>query len=70
MTTITLTMEDKKAEQLRDRARHYGVDVKELLAASIEDLVGRPEADFRGAMQKVLAKNLTARSEMFLLRRV
>ncbi len=57
MTTITLEMEDEKAEQLRERARQYGLDLERFVLASIDDLMAQPDEEFKRAMDRVLEKN-------------
>ncbi len=57
MPTITLTLEDRQVEALRRKADHYGLKIEELIAATIEDLIGKPEDDFERAMKRVLEKN-------------
>ena len=57
MTTITVTLEDSKAEALRKVSEKYGMQPEQLVAASIDDLIGQPDADFDAAVRRVLAKN-------------
>ena len=57
MTTITVRLEDSKAEALRERAKRYGLAPAQFVEASIEDLLGQPDADFQKAMERVLSKN-------------
>ncbi len=57
MTTVTVTIDDAKAAALREKAKHYGLPLEELLLASMESLVTQPEPDFQQAMKHVLGKN-------------
>jgi hypothetical protein len=57
MTTLTVTIDDRKAAALKNKAEHYGLPLEDLLAASIENLLIQPEPDFERAMTHVLAKN-------------
>jgi hypothetical protein len=57
MTTLTVTIDDRKAMALKDKAEHYGVPLKDLLAASIENLVTQPEEEFERAVKHILGKN-------------
>ena len=57
MTTLTVTIDDRKAAALKDKAKHYGLPLEELLAASIENLVIQPEEEFERAVKHVLVKN-------------
>ena len=57
MITLTVTIDDKKAAALKNKADHYGLPLEELLAASIENLLLQPEPDFERVMKHVLVKN-------------
>jgi hypothetical protein len=58
MTTITLQLEDEKAQLLRDKAELYGLDLEQFLtAASIAELANQSEEDFERAATEVLQKN-------------
>ena len=57
MAKITVEIEDSKAEILREKAKRYGLQPNQLVAATIEDLIGQPDPDFESAMQRVLSKN-------------
>jgi hypothetical protein len=57
MTSITVQLEDLKAEALRERAKRYGLKPEQFLMASVDDLVGQPDSDFDEAAGRVLSKN-------------
>ncbi|MBN1867221.1 DNA-binding protein [Candidatus Sumerlaeota bacterium] len=57
MTSITIQIEDGKAASLVEKARRFGLSPDEFVAASIEDLLSQPEAEFEAAARKVLNKN-------------
>ena len=57
MTTITVSISDDRMQQLRERANHYHVAPEELVRVSLDDLLARPEEDFRQAVEYVLNKN-------------
>jgi len=57
MTTITVQLEEAKAQSLRKKAKRYGLNQEEFLTASIEDLIGQPDNDFDEAARRVLSKN-------------
>lgn len=57
MTTLTVQIDDKKAEALRERARLVGLEVEQLLTASVDDLISQPKADFDEAVRRVLSQN-------------
>jgi 16S rRNA U516 pseudouridylate synthase RsuA-like enzyme len=57
MTTVKVSVSEAKAEALRRMARRCGLGVEDLVAASIADLVARPERDFERAARRVLERN-------------
>ncbi len=57
MTKITIQIEDNKTHALREKAKLYGLDPEQFLAASVENLIGRPDNDFEEAALRVLSKN-------------
>jgi hypothetical protein len=57
MTTITVQLDDTKADLLRQKAKEFGLSPDQFVAASIEDLLAQPEPEFDAAVQKVLSKN-------------
>lgn len=57
MTTMTLQLDETKADALRRKAERVGLEPEQLLGASIDDLIGRPDADFDRAAERVLSKN-------------
>ena len=57
MTTITVQIDDAKAEALREKAERFGLRSDQFLTASVEDLIGQPDPDFDEAARRVLSKN-------------
>jgi len=57
MTTITVQIEDAKAQALREKAERYGLNSEQFLTASLEDLIGQPDQDFDMVARRVLEKN-------------
>lgn len=57
MARITVEIEDGKAILLEEMAKKFGLLPAQIVTASIEDLIGRPEQDFESAMRRVLSKN-------------
>ena len=57
MTTITVQLEDAKAQALREKAKRYGLKAEQFLMASINDLVVQPDPDFDQAARRILSKN-------------
>lgn len=57
MTSITVYLEDKKADALRKKADRFGLRPEQFLTVSVEDLIGQPDPDFDAALCRVLSKN-------------
>ncbi len=57
MTKITIQIEDNKAQALLEKAKRYGLDPEQFLAASVEDIISQPDNDFEEAALRVLSKN-------------
>ncbi len=57
MTSITISISDDRMQKLRERASDYRVAPEELVRVSLDDLLARPEEDFRQAVEYVLNKN-------------
>jgi len=57
METITVELDDSKAELLRQKAKKFGLLPAQFVVASIEDLISQPDPEFEEAMSKVLSKN-------------
>ncbi len=57
MTTMTLQIDDAKADALRQKARRVGLEPEQLLTASVDDLISQPDSDFDEAANRVLSKN-------------
>jgi hypothetical protein len=55
--TITIILPDEHFAKLRETATHLKVSPEELVQASVEDLLTRPEEAFRRAGGYVLEKN-------------
>lgn len=57
MTTITISLPDERLQKLKELATLFQVAPEDLLRASLEELLTRPEGDFRRALDFVLKKN-------------
>jgi predicted transcriptional regulator len=57
MTTITISLPDDRLQKLKGIATRFSVAPEELVRVSIEELLTRPEEDFRRALEYVLSKN-------------
>ena len=57
MTTISFALPEDRLQKLNEMAVHLHVAPEELIRASVEDLLIRPEEEFRRALDYVLEKN-------------
>lgn len=57
MSSITIEMTEERLARLRETADRLGLSPEELVRVSVEELLGRPEEDFRRASEYVLRKN-------------
>lgn len=57
MSSITISIPDESMAELREKASRLNISPEQLLRASVEELLARPDADFQRAVEYVLAKN-------------
>lgn len=57
MTTITIALSDDRLQKLQQIAALFQVAPEELVRVSVEELLSRPEEEFRKALEYVLQKN-------------
>ncbi len=57
MSDITVTVPDTQVAQLKEKAARLGITLIDLVLLSIEDILSRPDEDFRKAADYVLQKN-------------
>lgn len=57
MTTITIALSDDQLQKLQQIAMLFQVAPEELVRVSVEELLSRPEEEFRKALEYVLQKN-------------
>lgn len=57
MTTITIALSDDRLQKLQQIAMLFQVAPEELVRVSVEELLSRPEEEFRKALEYVLQKN-------------
>ena len=57
MTTFTLALPDERLKKLQELAERFRVAPKELMRASLEELLTRPMEDFQAVLERVLNKN-------------
>jgi hypothetical protein len=57
MDTITVPLTEARLRQLRELAKRFGLAPEELAQAGIEDLLARPDENFRETLDKLLKRN-------------
>ena len=57
MTTLVITLSDDRLTKLKEIATRLGVSPEDLVRASVEELVTRPEDAFERVVEYVLDKN-------------
>jgi hypothetical protein len=57
LVSYTISLSEKQSQQLREIADQYPIAPEELVRASVEDLLNRPQDDFQIALEYVLKKN-------------
>lgn len=57
MTTITIALSDDRLQKLQQIATLFQVAPEELVRVSVEELLSRPEEEFRKTLEYVLKKN-------------
>ena len=57
MSSITIELPEERMQELRERAARFGVAPEELVRASVEGLLNRPDDRFKEAAEYVLKKN-------------
>ena len=57
MNTITISLSDERAQQLREIGERFGVRPEDLVRISVEELLAKPDEAFEKATNYVLKKN-------------
>lgn len=57
MNTITIKIPDERLLKLQETANNLGVSIEELVLMGVEEILNKPNASFKGAMDYVLKKN-------------
>ncbi len=57
LTINDITVPDTQLTQLKEKASRLGITLADLLHLSIEEILSRPDEDFRQATDYVLQKN-------------
>ena len=57
MKTISINLDDRKADLLKKKADLFGLSVQDFVNAAFDDLLSKPDDDFCEAMDYILKKN-------------
>ena len=57
MSSITIPLPDERLKALKEKAAHLKVSPEELVRASVEEILSRPDDEFDRAVDHVLKKN-------------
>jgi antitoxin FitA len=57
MSSITIPLPDERLEALKEKAARLKVSPEELVRASVEDILTRPDDEFQRAADYILQKN-------------
>jgi len=57
MNEVTISLLDDRIRELREKSSRLGLTLEELVLLSIEEILSRPDEEFRQAMDYVLQKN-------------
>ena len=57
MIDISITLPEDKLAKLNEMAAAYGLSAEDLVRASIDDLIGASEDEFKRVVEYVLKKN-------------
>jgi hypothetical protein len=57
MSSITILLPDERLEALKEKAAHLKVSPEELVRASVEEILNRPDDEFERAVTYILKKN-------------
>jgi|GEM_PF-564418 len=57
MATINLNIDENKVKLLKQKAEEYGLSLDELLTATFDDLISKPDKNFSEAVKYIIKKN-------------
>jgi antitoxin FitA len=57
MTTVTISLPDERLSKLKELAASFGVSSEDLIRVCIDELLTRPEKEFKQTADYVLRKN-------------
>jgi hypothetical protein len=57
MSDIIITVPEDRLTRLKKKSSNLGINLEDLILLSIEEMLSRPDEDFRQAMNYILQKN-------------
>jgi antitoxin component of RelBE/YafQ-DinJ toxin-antitoxin module len=57
MKSVSINIDDKKLDDLQKKADQLGLSIQQLLDATVDDLLSKPDEEFENAMRYILKKN-------------
>jgi len=57
MNDITVSLPNDRIKELKEKSSRLGLTLEQLVLLSIEDILSRPDEEFRQVMDYVLQKN-------------
>ncbi len=57
MSDIIITVPEDRLTRLKEKSSNLGINLEDLILLSIEEMLSRPDEDFRQAMNYILQKN-------------
>lgn len=57
MTTLSISLPDEKAQQLKNKAEQHGLSLQDYLAAAVDDILVRKDQHFECVADRILNKN-------------
>jgi antitoxin component of RelBE/YafQ-DinJ toxin-antitoxin module len=57
MKSVSINIDDKKLDDLQKKADQLGLSIQQLLDATVDDLLSKPDEELENAMRYILKKN-------------
>jgi undecaprenyl pyrophosphate synthase len=57
MNNITISLSNDRIKELKEKSSRLGLTLEELVLLSIDEILSRPDQEFRQMMEYVLQKN-------------
>ncbi len=57
MSNITVSLPNDRIKELKEKSSRLGLTLEDLVLLSIEEILSRPDQEFRQVMEYVLQKN-------------